>query len=146
MNLEKMWKGITRKNSTSLFNFYFFSDCHQVTPYEVCRVKNERCSIYIFKNVKIRFLHQNYLVILKLSKQKFGNFSIFSWQCTGCGVVVGENFPPIGEYSSTIKTGKMRNALLSRRRIGLNSTQLRFPQNRVFSFSFPRLMFCFVSA
>ncbi len=52
------------------------------------------------------FLHQNYLGALKLSKQKkFWKFSeFFFWTVYRMrGAMVGRNFSPIGEYSSTVK-------------------------------------------
>jgi hypothetical protein len=62
------------------------------------------CMFYIrSKNI---FLHQNYLGALKLSKQKkvlkFSNF-FFCTVYRVRGAMVGGNFSPIGEYSSTVK-------------------------------------------
>jgi hypothetical protein len=66
------------------------------------------------------FLHQNYLGVLKLSKQKkfwkFSNF--FFWTVYRVrGAMVGGNFSPIGEYSSTVKNRQKWAS--AHRRVGL---------------------------
>jgi hypothetical protein len=50
-------------------------------------------------------LQKNYLGVLKLSKQKsFENIQIFFFTVYRiCHAIVGGNFTPIGEYSSTDK-------------------------------------------
>ncbi len=81
------------------------------------------CMFYIrSKNV---ILHQIYLGALKLSKQKkfwkFSNF--FFWTVYRVrGVMVGGNFSPIWEYSSTVKNRQKWASV--HRRVGLKGLKL----------------------
>jgi hypothetical protein len=71
------------------------------------------------------FLHQNYLGALKLSKQKkFWKFSkFFFWTVYRVrGAMVGGNFSPIGEYSSTVKNQQKWASV--HRRVGLKGLNI----------------------
>jgi hypothetical protein len=83
-----------------LLTFFFFSSGHKVDPEKVCTVK--KFSIYFKNKIEKSFLNSKLLRYLKTFKAKKRIENFFTVYSVS-GAVVGGNFWPVGEYSSTIK-------------------------------------------
>ncbi len=108
----KSWKkrenALLENISKSYFQPFFLVKLSQSNPIlGFYNKKANKCSLHIFKiRSKNVFLQKNYLVVLKLSKQKkcwkLSKFFFFTVYRMRHAIVHG-NFTPIGEYSSTAK-------------------------------------------
>jgi hypothetical protein len=113
--LEKTWKCTVGKNFKVVLTTFF--PCQVVTKWPLIRylqLKTENCSLYTLKY----FQKTSFCIIITQDIQtfitkNFRNFPVFLFSVYRLhGVVIGGNFTPIGEYSSTVKNRRNRVTVL----------------------------------